>query len=726
MIAEIIVNSSSNELNRVFDYVIPEGMEVKIGMRVLIPFARRKRPEIGYVIGFKESSEYECKPIIRVVDRVFDEKRLELAKFVAKRYFCTLADSMKLLVPPGTGTDVDNVKAKTERWIKLNSPESVDLSKIKSDKQLRVIQFLMDNIEAPALEVLQFTDVTRDVFTSLHKKGIISFETREVSRNPFYNKNISKSAKLVLTEEQKIALENIDINRFEEYLLYGVTGSGKTEVYLQLIEKVLSEGKTALMLVPEISLTPQITDRFIGRFGKIVAILHSRLSVGERYDEWKRINEGKARIVIGARSAIFAPLKDIGVVIIDEEHDSSYKSEMNPKYETKEVGKFLAKMYDVPLLLGSATPDVRTYYAAKQGDIQLLELKKRVSQFGLPEIKIVDMREELATGNRTIFSRCLYRELAKNIESQAQSMLFLNRRGYSTFIMCRDCGYVVKCEKCEVSMTYHLNENRLICHYCGRTLTPPTVCPECNSKNIRYFGNGTQKVEQEIQKYLPKASVIRMDVDTTRTKNAHEKILYDFKNKHIDILLGTQMITKGHDFENVTLVGVLAADSSMNISDYRASERTFQLLTQAIGRSGRGDKKGRAIIQTYMPEEFSILAAKEQNFDKFYDTEINIREKLNCPPFCDIIIGVLSGTNEDVVKIDADLFYDIFAKCFYTFRPMPAPIAKINGDYRWRVIIKEKLDDDKRAQIKKCLDEFWENHNSKIKLNFDINPNNMN
>ena len=497
-------------------------------------------------------------------------------------------------------------------------------------------------------------------------------------------------------------------------------------MYLQLIKKVLNEGKTALMLVPEISLTPQITDRFIGRFGKIVAILHSRLSIGERYDEWKRINEGKAKIVIGARSAIFAPLKDIGVVIIDEEHDSSYKSEMNPKYDTKEVGEFLSKMYNAPLILGSATPDVRTYYEAKNGEIKLLELKKRVSHFGLPDIKVVDMREELATGNRTIFSRLLYHELNKNIENKEQSMLFLNRRGYSTFIMCRDCGYVVKCEKCEVSMTYHLNENRLICHYCGRTLNPPTVCPSCESKNIRYFGSGTQKVEQEIKKYLPNASIIRMDVDTTRTKNAHEKILYDFKNKNIDILLGTQMITKGHDFENVTLVGVLAADSSMNISDYRASERTFQLLTQAIGRSGRGSKKGRAIIQTYMPEEFSIITAQEQDFEKFYNVEINIREKLNCPPFCDIIIGVLSGSDEEAVKSDAILFHDIFSKFFKTFKPMPAPISKINGEYRWRIIIKEKLDEDKRKQLKKCLAEFFANHNTKIKLNFDINPNNMN
>lgn len=726
MIAEVIVNSSSNELNRVFDYEVPDELKVEIGMRVLVPFARRKQPEIGYVIGLKESSEYECKPIVRVVDKVFDDKRIELAKFVADRYFCTLGDSMKLLVPPGTSMDVDKIKSKTERWVRLCNSEDIDFEKIKSEKQRRVIQFLLDNIEAPVLEVLEFTDVTRDVFTSLQKKGIIEFENRVVSRNPFYQKVIVENHKLDLTEEQKNALQNIDINKFDEYLLYGITGSGKTEVYLQLIEKVLNKGKTALVLVPEISLTPQITDRFIGRFGKIVAILHSRLSIGERYDEWKRVKDGKAKIVIGARSAIFAPLDKIGVIIIDEEHDSSYKSEMNPKYDTKDVGEFLAKMYQAPLLLGSATPDVRTFYKAKQGEIKLLTLKNRVSEFGLPDIKIVDMRNELATGNRTIFSRTLYNEITKNIANKEQTMLFLNRRGYSTFIMCRDCGYVVKCEKCEVSMTYHLNENRLICHYCGRTLIPPTICPECNSKNIKYFGSGTQRVEQEIKKYIPQASIIRMDVDTTRTKNAHEKILQNFKNRGIDILLGTQMITKGHDFENVTLMGILAADSSMNISDYRASERTFQLLTQAIGRSGRGSKKGRAIIQTYMPDEFSIITAKEQNYEKFYNVEINIREKLNYPPFCDIMIGVLSGNDEELVKADAKLFFNIFSKYFKPFKTMPAPISKINGDYRWRVIIKEKIDDKKRKQIKECLSEFFACHNAKVKLNFDINPNNMN
>lgn len=724
MIAEVIVNSSSNELNRTFDYNIPENLNVQIGARVLVPFARRKQFEIGYVIGLKEFSEYKCKDVARVVDNIFDEKRLDLAKFISDRYFCNLSESIKLLVPPGTSSNVDNVKTKTERWIRLKNFD-IDFSKMKSEKQIRVINFLQENVEAPAIEVMEFTDVTRDVFVSLEKKGIIEFFNVEVMRNPFLNKNIEKSEKLKLTNEQSQVLANIDISKFEKYLLHGVTGSGKTEVYLQLIEKVLASGKNALVLVPEISLTPQITNRFISRFGNIVAILHSKLSIGERYDEWKKIHDSKAKIVIGARSAVFAPLNNIGVIIIDEEHDSSYKSEMNPKYETKEVAEFLAKSFNAPLVLGSATPDVKTYYDAKKGAIKLLELKERIADFGMPEVNIVDMREELATGNRTIFSRKLYEEINKNLANKEQIMLFLNRRGYSTFINCRDCGYVVKCEKCDISMTYHLTENRLICHYCGRIIEPPMICPECGSKNIKYFGSGTQKVEQEIKKYFPNASVLRMDVDTTRTKNSHEKILNEFREKKVDILLGTQMITKGHDFENVTLVGVLAADSSLNISDYRSSERTFQLLTQTSGRAGRGAKRGRAIIQTYMPDEFSIITAQRQNYQDFYNTEINIREKLNYPPFCDIIISVFSGKEDLTTQVDADLFYDIFSRHFKVFRPMPAPISKINGSYRWRIIIKDIANIENRKIIKSCLDEFYQKHNSEIKLSFDINPNNM-
>lgn len=395
-----------------------------------------------------------------------------------------------------------------------------------------------------------------------------------------------------------------------------------------------------------------------------------------------------------------------------------------PKYDVRDVARKMSQIYDIPVLLGSATPDIRTYYAAKNNQIKLLELKNRISKQGMPEISIVDMREELATGNKTPFSRKLYYAMQENIKKGEQTILFLNRRGYSTFIMCRDCGYTVKCKECDVAMTYHLTENKLICHYCGKNAQIPIVCPECNSTRIKYFGTGTQKIEQELKKYLPKASLIRMDVDTTKTKNAHENILKKFKEENINILLGTQMIAKGHDFENVTLVGVLAADGSVNIGDYKANERTYQILTQVSGRAGRGSKKGKAIIQTYMPDEFSIKAVKEQNYEEFYNTEINMREKLNYPPFCDIIVFVVSGVEEDLVKKAINELYESLKDKLDAFKPAPAPISKINGEYRWRILIKEKISEEKNAVIANVVKEFFA-QKQEVKLSVDVNPNNM-
>ena len=692
-------------------------------MRVLIPFGARKIYEVGYVVNLKESSEYKCKNIVKIIDRVFDEKKLMLAKWISEKYFCTLADAIRLLVPPGTTTNVEKVKAKTEKYVSLL--DTADFSKIKSDKHKKIVEFLKDNGSSQKAVLKDILDVSDAILKTLEKNKIIEIRDVEVSRNPFWNKKIDKKEKPVLTEEQEQVVKSIDIEEYSKNLIYGVTGSGKTEVYLRLIEKVLNAGKNAIVLVPEISLTPQITDRFLARFGDVVAILHSGLSLGERYDEWQKIKSNNCRIVIGARSAIFAPLENIGIIIIDEEHDSSYKSETLPKYDAKEVANYIALCENVPLVLGSATPDIRTYYSALNGDINLLKLENRISKFGLPNIEIVDMREELASGNRTVFSRKLYYSMKEAIKNKEQIMLFLNRRGYSTFIMCRDCGYVVKCEDCDVSMTYHMDLNKLICHYCGKTKDVVNICPECGSKNIRYFGNGTQKIEQEIKKYFPEASVIRMDVDTTRIKGGHEKILNKFKNEKIDILLGTQMIAKGHDFSNVTLVGILAADSALNIGDYRANERTFQLLTQMAGRAGRGEKKGTAIIQTYMPDEFSINAAKEQNYTKFYNLEINVREKLNYPPFCDIIVSIISGADEELVKKEASKLFDILHTKFNAYLPVPAPISKINNEYRWRILIKENLDYDKLKDFHSLVSEFYKVKSNDVKVSVDVNPNNM-
>ena len=555
------------------------------------------------------------------------------------------------------------------------------------------------------------------------------------SKNPLANKCVNKTNNLKLTEEQQIAYDSIkqDIeeNKFERFLLYGVTGSGKTEVYLQLIKKALEIGKTAIVLVPEISLTPQMLDRFISRFGKEeIAVLHSKLSIGERYDEWNRIKEKKARIIIGARSAIFAPIENIGIIIIDEEHDTSYKSESIPKYDAKEIAKKIAQENNCPLLLGSATPDLVTYYNAKQGKIRLLELSKRANNSKLPNVEVVDMKMELANGNRSMLSVSLYNAIENNLKQKKQTILFLNRRGYSTFIMCRECGYTVKCKNCNISMTYHRVENKLKCHYCGYEENVVTICPNCHSTKIRYFGTGTQKLEQEIHKLFPQASTIRMDIDTVTKKNSHEEILNKFKNENIDILIGTQMVVKGHHFPNVTLVGVVAADSSLNIDDYRANERTFQILTQVAGRAGREQLEGQVIIQTYNPDNFSIICAKEQNYNMFYDTEIVLRKQLNYPPFCDIIlIGFNSLSENEILEATKTVYKYLKEKLneqeFTILKPMPSPIDKIQNRYRWRIIIKGNMTNEANIILNNCLKEIYEANFKNTRISIDINPNNL-
>ena len=585
-------------------------------------------------------------------------------------------------------------------------------------------------------EIEAFTDCSRAIVNTLVKNGYLEITEKKIDRNPLINKNIEQNQKLKLTEEQEKAFKKVQNamqqNQFEEFLLYGVTGSGKTEVYLQLIQEAIENNKTAIVLVPEISLTPQMLDRFIARFGKEqIAVLHSKLSIGERHDEWERIKEGKAKIVIGARSAIFAPIKNLGIIIIDEEHDSSYKSESTPKYNAKEIAKKVAKENNIPLVLGSATPDLTTYYKAKEkNEITLLELTKRANNSALPKVEIVDLKQELANGNRSMLSMDLYQSIEENLKNKLQTILFLNRRGYSTFIMCRNCGYTVKCKNCDISMTYHSYENKLKCHYCGYEEKLVKICPECGSDKIRYFGTGTQKLEQEIHKQFPQAKTIRMDVDTVTKKNSHEEILNKFKNEDIDILIGTQMVVKGHHFPKVTLVGVIAADSSLNIDDYRATERTFQILTQVAGRAGRENLPGKVIIQTYNPENFSIQEAQKQNYDKFYETEIALRKQLKYPPFCDIIVIGFNSTNEDEIKkVSQEIFEKLKDKIdkeqFNIFKPMPSPIDKIQNKYRWRIIIKGNMTEEANKIFNDTLKEIYQKNYKDTKITIDVNPNNM-
>ena len=501
-----------------------------------------------------------------------------------------------------------------------------------------------------------------------------------------------------------------------------------------MIQKVLDEKKTAIVLVPEISLTPQMLDRFIARFGvDEIAVLHSKLSIGERHDEWEKIKEGKAKILIGARSAIFAPIKNIGIIIIDEEHDSSYKSESTPKYNAKEIAKKIAKENKCPLVLGSATPDLVTFYNTQNGKIQLLILKKRANLSSLPKIQIIDLKQELANGNRSMLSMELYQSIENNLKDKKQTILFLNRRGYSTFIMCRNCGYTAKCKNCNISLTYHSYEKKLKCHYCGYEEKIVTICPNCKSDKIRYFGTGTQKLEQEINKQFINATTVRMDVDTVTKKNSHEKILNEFREKNIDILIGTQMVVKGHHFPNVTLVGVIAADSSLNIDDYRANEKTFQILTQVAGRAGRDNLQGKVIIQSYNPENFAIQCSQKQNYEMFYDTEIELRKQLKYPPFCDIIVIGFDSISEILIQnVSKEMYQNLKSNLnnlneneFKIFLPMPSPIDKIQNRYRWRIIIKGNMTENANEAINNCLKQIYKKDLKNIRITVDVNPNNM-
>ena len=484
-----------------------------------------------------------------------------------------------------------------------------------------------------------------------------------------------------------------------------------------------------MVLVPEISLTPQMVDRFLARFGDCVSVLHSKLSIGERFDQWQKINDNEAKIIIGARSAIFAPAEDIGIIIIDEEHDASYKSEMTPRYNAKEIAYYLAKQNDIPLVLGSATPEINTFYKAQIGKIKLLTLRNRANNSRLPEVKVVDLRDELAQGNKSMISRLLHDKIEENVKNNKQTILFLNRRGYSTFVMCRDCGFTAKCKNCNVTLTYHKDENKLKCHLCGFETHNISICPVCGSKNVKYFGTGTQKLESEIHNMFPGINTIRMDIDTVTRKNTHEAILNRFKNENIDVLIGTQMVVKGHHFPNVTLVGVIAADSSLNIEDFRASERTFQILTQVAGRAGRENSPGEVIIQTYNPDHFSIEYAKEQNYDLFYKAEISLRERLKYPPFCDIIVFGINGKDEELVKKSAEKMARILEKYkdsnFFISKAIPSPISKIKNRYRWRIILKCNFNSSVINKINESLEEYYKNNKKDINVFIDINPGNM-
>ncbi|MGY4794370.1 primosomal protein N' [Lysinibacillus fusiformis] len=578
--------------------------------------------------------------------------------------------------------------------------QALELSS-RAVKQRLLLQWMcqhLGEISTPQ-QICEETGVSLSVLEAVIDKGAAHFIQEEVFRDPF-TKDVSRTDALPLTDEQQVALQAISTameqQQAQTFLLHGVTGSGKTEVYLQAIQQVLDDGKEAIMLVPEISLTPQMTERFRSRFGEMVAVMHSGLSVGEKYDEWRRIQQGKVKVVVGARSAIFAPFRNIGLIILDEEHESTYKQEDSPRYHARDVAIWRSAFYKCPIILGSATPALESFARAKKGVYTLLSLKYRALHQALPTVFIADMREELRQGNRSMFSQSLIEAIRLRLEKNEQMVLFLNRRGYSSFVLCRDCGTVVQCPNCDISLTYHRTTEKLKCHYCGYEEHVPQTCPQCQSDHIRYFGTGTQKVEEELYKLFPEARVLRMDVDTTKHKGAHEEILETFGAGQADILLGTQMIAKGLDFPNITLVGVLSADTSLHLPDYRAAERTFQLLTQVSGRAGRHDKPGEVIIQTYTPEHYAIELAKTQDYEPFYEREMFLRRRSNYPPY--YFVALIQVSHEDVMMAAeyagrvADWLRGNLSNQVAIIGPTTASIARLQNRYRYQCLIKYKIE----------------------------------
>ncbi|MFX3629823.1 MAG: primosomal protein N' [Ectobacillus sp.] len=629
----------------------------------------------------------------------------------------------------------DRASKKRKRMIYPALPQE-EIEKIaetlKSVKQQDILYYFLENYSSVSVKtLLEQLQITEAPIKSLIKKGLLYEKYIEVYRDPYDDARFEKTKPLPLTTEQEAAiapiLSSIQEERHDVFLMYGVTGSGKTEVYLQSIEAMLKKGKEAIVLVPEISLTPQMVERFKGRFGSQVAVLHSALSVGEKYDEWRKIQRKEVKVVVGARSAIFAPFENLGIIIIDEEHESSYKQEDNPRYHARDVAIWRGVYHSCPVVLGSATPTLESFARAAKGVYTLLTMTKRMNERTLPTVDIIDMREELREGNRSMFSRLLHEKITDRLSRNEQTVLFLNRRGHSTFVMCRDCGYVLQCPHCDISLTYHRMNHRLKCHYCNYEEALPNVCPACSSSYIRFFGTGTQKVEEELTKLFPQARVIRMDVDTTSRKGAHEKLLTKFGEGKADILLGTQMIAKGLDFPNVTLVGVLTADTMLHLPDFRASEKTYQLLTQVSGRAGRHELPGEVVIQTYTPEHYSVQMAKEQQYDTFFEREMYMRKLRQYPPYYYLTLVTVSHPEllkaVQVTEKIASVLREKCSKQAIILGPVASPIPRVKDRYRYQCMIKYKREPNLK-HVLRSINEHYQAEMTKeqLQISIDFNP----
>ncbi len=776
MIAKVLVDVKAREVDRTFDYLVPSKLEdvIEIGQRVKVPFGPRFI--MGYVLGFTERSEFDkLKKIYAVMDIIpsLTKELIKLGKELSISNTSSLVGIYQAMLPKALKSKykkklnvVDSELLSTNLSVKFNRASQVIYDKelvaylkeikeniksgnifityeirqannekflkkiklinpnivLKGAKQVLVLEFLKENIDVYKRDLMSKFSLAQSTIKSLVDKGVIeeySIETYRKVESLFAPNNKS----IVLNYEQVNVYNEIvkEIDNNKVFLLHGVTGSGKTEIYLNIIEDVLAQGKEAIMLVPEISLTPMMVSRFKGRFKDDVAVLHSGLSIGEKYDEWRKIRRKEVSVVVGARSAIFAPFTNLGVIIIDEEHSDSYKQSTLPTYQAKDVAILRCNHYNIPLILGSATPSVESYYKALNKEYKLLEMKYRANNAQMPEVYIEDMRFEFKGGNRSIFSKKLDELITDRLAKKEQIILLLNRRGHSTFVMCRSCGEVIMCPNCDISLTYHEKTNSLKCHYCGHDEANPSVCPKCGSKYIRYMGIGTQRVEEFIHERFPTAKVVRMDTDTTNYKGAHEKLLYDFEFNG-DILLGTQMISKGLDFPKVSLVGVLAADMSLSLPDYKAIEKTFQLLTQVSGRAGRHNITGEVVIQTYNPDHYAIMYAKSHDYHSFYETEMNIRKIAGYTPFYNLVQIIVSDKDvrnvlregtKIVMRLRKELDSDV-----NILGPVLPKISRINNYFRAQIIIKYKESEIMDDILKKVYYDF----NEVLSLSIDKNP----
>lgn len=697
MIAEVIVDIANSNVDKVFDYIAAE--DTQVGSRVSIPFGTRYIQ--GFVIALKEDSLLQNNKLKKVGAQIDDypiltSELLNLGDYMCKANHLRRIDCMRLFVPSQLRTN--KAKPLLINYIEvlptLNKDELLSSIRANAKKQRDMIEYLevgKQYLRAELNKQFGTNNITRMV-----NSGYLAEFTKHKLRKPYIIDK--KDKKVVLTQYQQAVVDDILNQNNGVHLIYGVTGSGKTEVYMHIIKEVLKQGKTAILLVPEISLTPQVMGNFKARFGDSVALLHSGLSDGERFDEWQRIREGQAQIVIGARSAIFAPLSNMGVIILDEEHDPSYKSESNPRYLTHDVARFRAEYNNCPLILGSATPSLESFYKARNKEYVLHELPERANKKEMPNIQVVNMCTEVLNGNLSMFSASLLNDLTMCVQQNNQAMLFINRRGHSSYMICRECGYIPKCEDCDVSLVYHSEDNQLKCHYCNKRYKALTNCPQCGSSYIRYGTMGTQRVVQELKKHFPDVKILRMDVDTTSTKNALTNVLQEFANTKPCILVGTQMIAKGHDFPDVTLVGVLNADMSLHYSDYRSTERTFQLITQVAGRAGRAEKQGKVVVQTYTPNHYIYRFVANYNYLGFYDKEINLRQVTSFPPFAKVLRILFSSEDENKVKKATQQMYkqvkelqikyiDDFLYC----EAMKSPVSKIERKFRYQILMRFKL-----------------------------------